>query len=175
DQDQEQARQLLAGAGAEDLSMGLMVTDEFPETVQAAQVIAAQLGEVGIDVGIEVEEFSAWLDRQTQGDWEGLMLGWIGNIDPADFYDSQHLCDASNNYQGYCSSETDDLLGQASTETDQDARKELYDQAVQQIVEDNSYLYLYNPDVVEAWSPDLEGYTIRPDRAINFETVQLGG
>ena len=29
------------------------------------------------------------------------MLGWLGNIDPADFYEQQHITDGSNNYQGY--------------------------------------------------------------------------
>jgi peptide/nickel transport system substrate-binding protein len=41
------------------------------------------------------------------------------------------------------------------------------------IVDDVSYLYLYNPDVVQAWAPGLKGYQIRADRAINFEDVTL--
>lgn len=175
EQDADRARELLAEAGAEDLTMGLMVTDEYSETVQAAQVIASQLGEVGVNVEIQVEDFATWLDRQGRGDYDALMLGWLGSIDPADFYDSQHTCEGSNNYQGYCNEETDDLLAQAGTETDQEARAELYDQAVTNIVDDVSYLYLYNPDVVQAWGPDVSGYEIRADRAINFETVQLGG
>jgi len=40
-------------------------------------------------------------------------------------------------------------------------------------VDDVSYLYLYNPDVVQAWAPGLSGYQIRADKAINFETVEL--
>ena len=56
---------------------------------------------------------------------------------------------------------------------DEDARKQLYDQAAQLIVDDVSYLYLYNPDVVQAWAPGLSGYQIRADKAINFENVEL--
>ena len=171
--DPERARQLLSDAGVSDLSMGLMVTDEFPETVQAAQVLSSQLGEVGIDVEIQVEDFPTWLDRQGQGDFDAFMLGWLGNIDPFGFYHSQHVCDGSNNYHGYCSEAVDELLGQAAVETDREQRKELYDQAVRHIVDDNSYIYLYNPEVVQAWVPGLSGYTIRADRAINFETVTL--
>ena len=64
-------------------------------------------------------------------------------------------------------------LKAASTEVDKDKRKDLYDQAAKMIVDDVSYLYLYNPDVVQAWTPGLKGYTIRADRAINFENVTL--
>ncbi len=171
--DPDQARQLLEEAAVSDATMGLMVTDEFPETVQAAQVIAAQLGEVGIDVNIEVEDFATWLDRQGQGDYDAVMLGWLGNLDPFGYYHSQHVCEGSNNYQNYCNPQVDELLMQAASETDREQRKQLYDQAVTLIVDDNSYIYLYNPDVVQAWAPNLSGYTIRADRAINFETVML--
>jgi peptide/nickel transport system substrate-binding protein len=155
--------------------MGLMVTDEFPETVTAAEVIASQLAEVGIDVEIQQETFATWLDRQGQGDYDAFMLGWLGNLDPFDFYHAQHTCDGGSNFHNYCNEETDQLLQDAANETDQDERKRLYDEAVTNIVDDNSYIYLYNPDVVQAWVPELSGYTARPDRAINFETVELSG
>ncbi len=155
------------------LTMGLMVTDEFPETVTAAQVIASQLGDIGIEVNIETLDFATWLDRQSQGDFDAFMLGWLGNIDPADFYEAQHVTNGASNYQKYSNPEVDRLLTAAATEVDQDARKQLYDQATQIIVDDVSYLYLYNPDVVQAWAPGLSGYQIRADRAINFEGVEL--
>ena len=172
--DEDAARQLMQQAGVTTpVTMGLMVTDEFPESVTAAQVIASQLEPIGITVEVEVLDFATWLDRQDQGDFDAFMLSWLGNIDPADFYEAQHVTDGSSNYQGYSNPEVDRLLGQASTETDQDARKELYDQAAKLIVDDVSYLYLYNPDVVQAWVPGLSGYQIRADRAINFEEVEL--
>lgn len=174
ERDVDGAQQLLADAGVSDLSMGLMVTSEFPQTVEVAQVIAANLSDIGIDVQIENEEFATWLDRQSQGDFDAFMLGWLGNLDPFGYYHSQHICEGSNNYQGYCDPETDELLQAAATETDEDERKSLYDQAVERIVDANSYIYFYNPSVVQAWSPDLDGYDIRADRAINFENVTIG-
>ncbi|HET7304008.1 MAG TPA: ABC transporter substrate-binding protein [Segeticoccus sp.] len=173
--DPDKARALLKEAGVSNLKMGLMVTDEYPETVQAAQVISAELGEVGIDVKIQVEDFATWLDREGRGDFDAFMLGWLGNLDPFGYYDSQHRCGGSNNYQHYCNKQVDQLLDEAAVETDKAQRKQLYDQAVQKIVDDNSYIYLYNPDVVAAWSPDVSGFQLRADRAINFETVKLGG
>jgi peptide/nickel transport system substrate-binding protein len=172
--DQDAARQLLEQAGVTTpISMGLMVTDELPESVTSAQVIESQLEPIGIDVEIEVLDFATWLDRQGQGQFDAFLLSWLGNIDPAAFYESQHITDGSNNYQGYSNPEVDRLLGEASTTVDEDARKQLYDQAAKLIVDDVSYLYLFNPDVVQAWAPGLSGYQIRADRAINFEEVEL--
>jgi peptide/nickel transport system substrate-binding protein len=101
------------------------------------------------------------------------MLGWLGNLDPYGYYHSQHICEGANNYHGYCDPDTDDLLNDAATEADEDARKDLYDQVAEAVVDANSYIYLYNPSVVQGWGSDVEGYELRPDRAINFETVSL--
>lgn len=174
DQDVDKAKQLLQQAGVTTpLTMGLMVTDEYPETVTAAQVIASQLGEIGIDVQIETLDFATWLDREGAGDFDSFYLGWLGNLDPAAYYQEQHQTDGPNNYQKYSNPQVDQLLQQGATETDDDARKAIYDQAAKIIVDDVSYLYLYNPDVVQAWAPGLSGYQIRADKAINFENVEL--
>jgi peptide/nickel transport system substrate-binding protein len=172
--DPDRAQDLLDEAGVDGLSMNLMVTDEFPETVTAAEVIAANLADVGISVEIQTETFGTWLDRQAEGDFDALMLGWLGNLDPFDFYHGQHLSDGGFNSQGYVNEEVDALLIEASSTTDEDERKALYDEAVEMIVDDGSYWFLYHPDVVQAWTPELEGYRIRADRAIDFSTVSLG-
>jgi peptide/nickel transport system substrate-binding protein len=150
-----------------------MVTDEQPESVASARVIARQLEPIGIDVDVEVLDFVTWLDRQAGGEFDALLLSWLGNIDPAAFFEAQHLTGGSNNYQGYSNPEVDRLLTEAAATVDEDARKELYDQAAKRIVDDVSYVYLFNPDVVQAWVPGLTGYRIRADRAINFEDVEL--
>lgn len=171
--DPERAQELLDEAGVEELTIDLMVTSEFEETVQAAQVLESQWAEVGIDTEIRVLEFATWLDEQAAGNFDAFLLGWLGNIDPDDFYYAQHRTDGAFNFHGYSNEEVDRLLDAARTETDQDERKELYDQAVEIIVDEVSYAYLYNPDVVHAWSPDVSDYVVRPDRAIRFNTVRL--
>ena len=118
DADADAARRLLEQAGVRTpLTMGLMVTDEFPESVTAAQVIASQLEPIGIDVEVEVLDFATWLDREDQGEFDSFMLSWLGNIDPADFYEQQHITGGSSNYQSYSNPEVDRLLTEAATES----------------------------------------------------------
>ena len=172
--DLDQARELLAEAGVGDgFSMDLMVTDEYPHTVTAAQVIASELQEIGIEVSIRTLDFSTWLAEQSAGNFDAFLLGWLGNLDPHGFYYAQHRTGANFNFHGYSNPEVDELLDDARVETDQDRRKELYDQAAELIIDDVSYLYLYNPDAVAAWRPAVEGYDVRADQAIRFVDTHI--
>lgn len=172
--DVDQAQQLLDDAGVSGLTIDLMVTNEFPETVTAAQVIASQLAEVGIEVEIRTEDFSTWLAEQGDGNFDAFALGWLGNIDPDDFYYAQHHSTGGFNFQGFADDEVDELLDAARVETDVDTRKDLYDQVAARIVDQASYIYFYNPDILEAWSPSVTGYETRPDVATRFATTRLG-
>src|SRR5690606_30107459 len=86
--DPDQATSLLEGAGVDPASieMEIMVSTDYPETVQAAQIISSQLSDIGINSEIKSLDFGAWLDEQGQGNYDMLMMGWLGNIDPDDFY-----------------------------------------------------------------------------------------
>lgn len=171
--DVDTATSLLEDAGVSDLTIEFLVTSDFPETVTQAQVIAAQLEPIGVTVDIRDVDFSTWLDEQGQGNFDAFMLSWIGNIDPDDFYYAQHHSEGGFNFQGYSNPEVDQLLDDARVETDQDARKELYDQAAEMIVDDASYIYLYNPENVGAWGPQVQGYEVRGDNAVRFEETWL--
>lgn len=173
-QDVEQAQALLDEAGVSDLTMDLMVTDEYPETVTAAQVVADQLSQVGITVEIRTLDFSTWLDEQGQGNFDAVMLGWLGNLDPDGFYYAQHHSTGSFNFHGYDNAEVDELLDRGRTETDQQARRQIYDEAATLIVDDASYIYLYNPDILNAWSASVSGYETRPDNAVRFVETTKG-
>lgn len=167
------ARDLLRQAGIRGLDMRLMVTTEYPETVTAAQVIASNLADVGIDVRIEQLDFGAWLDRQAAGDFDALLLGWLGNIDPDDFYYAQHHSEGTSNSQKYSNPEVDALLDRGRTELDVEARKRIYAEAASIIADDVSYLYLYNPSSTQAFVTQLRGYVVRPDKAIRFRDARL--
>ena len=58
-------------------------------------------------------------------------------------------------------------------ETDRQARLELYRRAATIIADEVSYIYLYNPAVLQAWVPEVEGYEARGDAAIRFRDTSL--
>ncbi|MBZ2195537.1 ABC transporter substrate-binding protein [Occultella gossypii] len=171
--DLDRAQELLDEVGYSGGTLDLLVTTDYPETVTAAQIIAANLDPLGIEVSIRQPDFSTWLDEQNTGNFDMLMMGWLGNIDPDDFYYAQHHSAGASNAQGYANTEVDELLDAGRVETDQAARADLYARAATIIADEASYIYLYNPSVTQAWSPDLTGYEVLPDRAIRFRSVEL--
>ena len=99
-------------------TLDMLVTSEYPETVTAAQVIADNLAPLGITVNIRTVDFATWLDEQNTGNFDMLMMGWLGNIDPDDFYYAQHHTDGTSNAQKFSNPEVDRLLDAGRIETD---------------------------------------------------------
>ncbi len=152
----------------------MLVTNEYPETVTAAQIIADNLAPLGITVNIRTVDFATWLDEQNSGHFDMLMMGWLGNIDPDDFYYAQHHTDGTSNAQKFSNPEVDRLLDAGRVETNQDARAQIYRKAATIIADEGSYIYLYNPSVIQAWNKDMSGYEARRDKAVRFRTASIG-
>lgn len=172
--DIEKAKSLLAEANATPKSLDMLVTTEYPETVTAAQIVADNLAPLGIAVNIRTVDFATWLDEQNNGNFDMLMLGWLGNIDPDDFYYAQHHTDGTSNAQKFSDPEVDRLLDAGRVETDRDRRHQDYAKAATLIADKVSYLYLYNSSVIQAWTPALSGYEARRDGAVRFRGAVLG-
>jgi len=171
--DVNRAKDLLREAGVDHQSLDMLVTTEYPETVTAAQIIADNLAALGITVNIRTVDFATWLDEQNSGHFDMLMMGWLGNIDPDDFYYAQHHTGGSSNAQKFSDPDADRLLDAARTETDRVARKDDYAGAATIIADKASYIFLYNPSVIQAWTTNLTGYDARRDGAVRFGTAQL--
>jgi peptide/nickel transport system substrate-binding protein len=171
--DEIKAKSLLQEAGASPQTLDMLVTTEYPETVTAAQVIADNLKPLGITVNIRTVDFATWLDEQNSGHFDMLMMGWLGNIDPDDFYYAQHHTDGANNAQKFSNPEVDRLLDAGRVETSRQARRDDYAKAATIIADQASYIYLYNPSVIQAWATNLSGYQARRDGAIRFRTASL--
>lgn len=171
--DLDKAKSLLDEAGAQPERLDMLVTSEYPETVTAAQIIADNLAPLGITVNIRTVDFATWLDEQNNGNFDMLMMGWLGNIDPDDFYYAQHHTEGTSNAQKFSDPEVDRLLDAGRVETDRDARADYYARAAGLIADKVSYIYLYNPSVIQAWNTALTGYDARRDGAIRFRTAEL--
>jgi peptide/nickel transport system substrate-binding protein len=171
--DLDEAKRLLDESGVRPTALDMLVTSEYPETVTAAQVVADNLAPLGITVNIRTVDMATWLDEQNTGNFDMLMMGWLGNIDPDDFYYAQHHTGGSNNAQKFSDPEVDRLLDAGRVETARDARADDYAKAAVQIADQVSYIYLYNPSVIQGWTPDLTGYEARRDGAIRFRAAAM--
>jgi peptide/nickel transport system substrate-binding protein len=151
----------------------LLATDEVADSIAIAAEVAEQLAEVGLEVAVRDVGLEEFLDAQAAGDFDLYALGWSGDLDPDGVYRPVHHSRGSRNYQGLVDDDIDDLLGAARDEHEPEARRELYARATEEIVDRAAYLYLYNADVLRAWSGDLRGVGVRPDGLTGFASVRI--
>lgn len=174
DRDLEQAQQLLADAGVGDgFEMELMPNQGSQPMIRAAEVMQQQLLEIGVTSEIFAPEVGEWLERQSGGEFDTFMWAWVVLIDPDQYYYLQHHSEGQFNFTGYANEEFDELVEQARQTGNTERRKELYEQANRILVDDAPYVYLYNPDRIQAWSEDVQGFVVRPDGRQNFKGVAV--
>ena len=131
----------------------MLVTNEYPETVTAAQIIADNLAPLGITVNIRTVDFATWLDEQNSGHFDMLMMGWLGNIDPDDFYYAQHHTGGTSNAQKFSEPRGRPTARRRPRRDEpRRPRRDLRARRRRSSPTRCSYIYLYNPSVIQAWN-----------------------
>jgi peptide/nickel transport system substrate-binding protein len=170
----EKAKQLLKEAGKPNgFSFTFKVAAGDPVLQQIGQIIQSNLKPAGIKVKLEQVEFGTLLEQNTSGDFEAMLLGWSGRIDPdLDIYDFM-VTDGDFNASGYSNPEVDKLLNEARTTSDRDKRKQLYDQVMEILHEEVPYVYLYHSNLTTdfAMQPTVKGFEPYPDGILRLAGV----
>ncbi|MCA9833075.1 MAG: hypothetical protein KC435_03965 [Thermomicrobiales bacterium] len=140
----DRARELLAEAGFAD---GLEITMDapqgrYPMDADAAMAIAASLGEVGVTVNVQYNEWGTHLDkivnRQT-GDM--FYLGWGPALDA--FGTIAYLFVGDSTYSGFGDAEIEAKITEASGTVDAEARQAIWDEIQQDIYDQAGWLFLW--------------------------------
>src|SRR3989441_606303 len=147
----ERAKKLLADAGfPAGFKTTLKVIPTFPTMVAGAQVIAAQLKKIGVDVQIIQEEYGVWIKAiiKPNFDFDLTMNATTGDADPdALLYRRFHSVEKQWNNDG--DPEIDALLDQGKLTVDPAKRKEAYDRAQRLMVEKAIQIWTFAPDIID--------------------------
>ena len=134
DYDPEGAMALLAEAGVPDgfevtLNYRDVVRSYLPSPSTVAVDIQDQLAAIGITVNIEVMESGAFLDASDAGELTMYMLGWGADYpDATNFLDFHFGATASDQF-GAGFEDIHEVLAEAASNPDSDARLVLYEEA----------------------------------------------
>jgi peptide/nickel transport system substrate-binding protein len=142
----------------ERLSFTIINRNSRPERIAIAQVIQANLKDVGVEVLFENLENAAWLERWLSTEWEAVVGGWIIPADPS--LTSLYGCEASNNFTGFCSEELDAAMEASDQVLDFAERKPLVDEVQAILAEEAWALPLYyavNPFVLREDFENFKG------------------
>lgn len=163
--DLDQAEELLAEAGYEDgfdFEM-IVMTGGYETATNEAQSLQSQLGDIGIEAEIEELESSVYVDRWLETDYEGAVALNGGNPDPHLMYARYFTSDG--NFQSvatYSTDELDELFAEGEAETDPDARREIYKEISERLVEAAPWIWTANSFEYRVLRPEVEGFESLP-------------
>jgi peptide/nickel transport system substrate-binding protein len=163
--DPEQAKALLAQSGYDDkenrLRLVCLSIADFKNYTDVAQIVAANLAAIGVDLEIRIQEVGVWVDsRLTTKDYD-LSVNDYGVLYDPDytFYRSDQ---DEQVWTGGGDPELDKLIDQANVTEDREARRTFIYDIQRKLIENVRELYLYAPPVFEAVSKTIVGYNPFP-------------
>ncbi len=109
---------------------------------QSADIIQANLKEIGVNVKIEKVDFATRQARSAKGEFQLSLVGFSATFDPD--FSSQVMTGAAFNDRKYSSKAFDDILAKGKTMIKFDEKKKVYDEAQDMFVKELPLLPLYS-------------------------------
>lgn len=127
--DPERAKELIAEAGAEGLTLEAKVRSNLYE--KYTTVVQSYWKEIGVNLTITVEDSGVWSSDWADGNCQITAIGWFPLYADADnhMYTYFYSENATGKSSFYNSAEFDQLVSEARVEQDADTRAELYKEA----------------------------------------------
>jgi ABC-type transport system substrate-binding protein len=181
--DPAKARELLAEAGypdgfSTDLWAMPVARPYNPNARRIAEIVQADLAEVGVEAEIVSYDWGTYLDRTDTGEHEMAMLGWTGdNGDPDNFLFVLLSIPAAEvpagNIAFWRNEEFNDLIVQAKQTFDQAERDRLYREAQEIFHEDAPWVTLAHSVVTVPVRTNVKNFVIYPTGKRVFQRVWL--
>ncbi len=129
---------------------------------EEAELMQAQLAELGLDATIEILDSGAWNEAVKTADYNlSLKIKGLSSSEPASLFSSMMKTDSGLNKKwsfGYSNEEVDDLLSKVSSELDPAKRKEIYDRLQIISTEEFPAIPYFNDLTLIAYNKKIAGY-----------------
>jgi peptide/nickel transport system substrate-binding protein len=165
DYDPERARELLAEAGYPDGFDAEFWVAQQPVRITIAEIMQAQLAEIGVNIEITVMEWGAYLAATETGTQDMFILGWSTPTADAD-YGLHGLFHSSNipasNRTFWSHPRVDELLDLGRRLPTPEERLPVYQEAQQLIVSEAPWVFMYTITDTNAYRPNVSGFVSHP-------------
>ncbi|HWA19180.1 MAG TPA: ABC transporter substrate-binding protein [Devosia sp.] len=150
--DLDEAKRLLADAGYPDgFKATIKVITEAPYAGLVAQIVASELGKIGIQITQEKIDFNQWLQDVFMGHDYDLTV--VSHSEPFDI----GIYADPNYYFGYNDPDFQAIIAKLNETTDEAARKELAIAAQKRLAEQAVNGFLYELPKTGVWNAKLDG------------------
>lgn len=168
----EKAKELLAAAGYPD-GFEMTIWASGDERKRIAEVIQANLMEIGIQSSIEMLEWGTYIDQLMKGEEQTFVLGWTSNPDPDSTVTSLYHSDSIGgmNFTRTNDPKVDEFLDSAREELDTEKRIEIYNEFHEYIMEKAPIVPLFVKNNIVAADAKLKGIELSPQGLWNIEKI----
>ena len=186
--DPEKSRQLLAEAGWKDTDGdGILDKDRKPFRFKlitnsgndtrrdVGVLVQRQLREIGVDVTLEIYEWSVFLKNFINArHFDACILGWGLSPDPDDYqiWHSSQI-EKGFNFVSYKNSEVDRLWEEGRSEYDVEKRKRIYWRIHELMAEDQPYTFLFSPLGISALQKKFALTEVGPSRQKIYKPIKM--
>lgn len=162
------AKELLAQAGYPNGFEFEIVTSQRYNFDKVAQVIQAQLAEVGVKVKINLVEWGIFIKRWRESDFDAFISMNSGSIEPdIQFYRTFHTGGSTNVFL-YSNPRVDELLDLGRSEVDISKRKAIYDELQRLLVKESPIIFLYSANQIFVSNASVEGFKLLANESLVF-------
>lgn len=174
--DKEKAKELIEKSGVQDKTFVLYVNDN-PVRLQVAQIIQANLREVGIEMKIETLEWGTYLSKTGEGEFQAYLGGWISGTSDADIVLYPLLHTKSIGFAGnrarYSNSIYDAEVEAGRVVLLPEERKEHYKKAQIIAQEDSPLVVLYNKNENIGINKRIKGFNYDATTMHKLRTLEI--
>lgn len=164
--DVEKAKRLLQEAGYGDGLKLRLSTNERQERIDMAVIMKEQLKDVGIDLSIEVLEWSKYIEMLEKGEQQLFEIGWSSDTPDPDMvvYPCFHSLSRGEggNYVFLADPELDALIIKGRRVLDGPERAEVYRQIQEKIMSLTPAVFQYNNELPAGIKSNLTGLRLSP-------------
>ena len=172
-QDIELAKKLIAEAGIDGSVTLQLWTNERKERQDMAQIIMAQLEELGLKCEIRVLEWGAYLNGLQDKKHDMFILGWSGASIPDPNFAMSGILEsgAAANYTVFSDAEFDAAMQAGRRTPDGPERGEIYRRAQEIINEQIPMIFLHTNDNCVGIQSYVKGLEVGSNDSYDFRTV----
>jgi len=167
--DPERARQLLAEAGYPG-GEGFPKVELLYNASESHRTVAVAIQqmwkeELGIEIELHNQEWKAYLNSRTEGDYDIARAAWIGDYADPNTFLNLGVSDSGNNHSGWGDPQFDRLIAEAARTQDPAERFQRFQQAESILIEEMPFIPIYfyvrstlKDEAVRGWHPNILDY-----------------
>lgn len=174
--DPEKARELIKASGVENPHFKLNINDNTVRQ-QLAQIVQANMKEVGVEVEIETLEWGTYLQKTALGDYEAFLGGWVSGTADADIilfpllHSSNHGGAGNRSY--YTNKDLDVIIEKGRETLDPEQRKTYYKEAQELLQEETPLIVMLNSNENIGINKRIKGFLYSSTMMHNLYNLEI--